>query len=85
MDIDKLLEDEETVSGADSPKGKETVSEETVGAGGESPGGEEVRISPRTGKPIDKSKSHKRKGKPRGGNSPVIGDNGLMLEPGDNT
>ena len=26
MDIDKLLEDEETVSGADSPKGKETVS-----------------------------------------------------------
>lgn len=41
MDIDKLLEDEETVSGADSPKGKETVSEETVGAGGESPGGKE--------------------------------------------
>ena len=26
----------------------------------------------------------KKKGKPRGGNSPVIGDNGLMLEPGDN-
>lgn len=25
------------------------------------------------------------KRKPRGGNSPVIGDNGLMLEPGDNT
>lgn len=26
----------------------------------------------------------KKKGKPRGGNSPVIGDNGLLLEPGDN-
>ena len=26
----------------------------------------------------------KPKGKPRGGNSPVIGDNGLMVEPGDN-
>ena len=25
------------------------------------------------------------KKKPRGGNSPVIGDNGLMLEAGDNT
>ena len=27
----------------------------------------------------------KPKGKPRGGNSPVIGDNGLMLDAGDNT
>lgn len=26
----------------------------------------------------------KKKGKPRGGNSPVIGNNGLMVEPGDN-
>ena len=26
----------------------------------------------------------KPKGKPRGGNSPVIGDNGLMLQEGDN-
>lgn len=26
----------------------------------------------------------KKKGKPRGGNSPVIGDNGLLVEPGDN-
>ena len=47
MDIDKRLKDEETVSGADSLKGKETVSEETVGAAGESAGGEEVRIIPR--------------------------------------
>lgn len=36
---------------------------------------DEVRISPRTGKPMKK---------PRGGNSPVIGNNGLNLEPGDN-
>ena len=27
----------------------------------------------------------KKKGKPRGGNSPVIGMNGYNLEPGDNT
>ena len=31
------------------------------------------------------NKPVKKKGKPRGGNSPVIGDNGLNLEPGDNT
>ena len=30
------------------------------------------------------NKPVKKKGKPRGGNSPVIGDNGLMVEPGDN-
>ena len=27
----------------------------------------------------------KQKGKPRGGNSPVIGNNGMMTQPGDNT
>lgn len=43
-----------------------------------------VEISPRTGKPIQKKYSPKNKRKPRGGNSPVIGDNGLMVEPGDN-
>lgn len=37
---------------------------------------DEVKISPRTGKPMKK---------PRGGNSPVIGNNGLQLQPGDNT
>lgn len=26
----------------------------------------------------------KQKGKPRGGNSPVIGNNGMMTQPGDN-
>ena len=46
---------------------------------------EEVRISPRTGKPIDKRFSPKNKRKPTGRNSPVIGDNGLNLDPGDNT
>lgn len=30
-------------------------------------------------------KEIKKKGKPRGGNSPVIGNNGLQLQPGDNT
>lgn len=44
---------------------------------------EEVEISPRTGKPIDKSKSH---GRNRRVNkkSPVIGMNGYNLEEGDN-
>lgn len=46
---------------------------------------ETVEISPRTGKPIQKKYAPKKKGKPRGGNSPVIGDNGLNLEAGDNT
>ncbi len=55
-------------------KNKETVSDE-----------ETVLISPRTGKPIQKKYAPKKKGKPRGGNSPVIGDNGLNLEAGDNT
>ena len=41
-------------------------------------------ISPLTGKPIQKKYAPKTKRKPRGGNSPVIGDNGLMLEEGDN-
>ena len=33
----------------------------------------------------DEKKPVKKKGKPRGGNSPMIGNNGLNLEPGDNT
>ena len=53
---------------------KETVSSEKT-----------VEISPRTGKPIQKKYAPKKKAKPRGGNSPVIGNNGLMLEEGDNT
>lgn len=83
MSEDKRLA-KETVLEADSQKVKETVSEETVGAGSEAAAGVSVGISPRTGKPIQKKFSPKKKGKPRGGNSPVIGDNGLMVEPGDN-
>lgn len=72
MDIDKLLAD----SSEDS---EETVAtKETVSS-------EETAISPRTGKPIQKKYAPKTKKKPRGGNSPVIGDNGLNLDAGDNT
>lgn len=75
MDIDKLLADSTEVKETVSPSTLET--KETV---------EEVRISPRTGKPIQKKYAPKKKakGKPRGGNSPVIGNNGLNLEEGDN-
>jgi hypothetical protein len=72
MNIDELL--------ADSTS-KETVEEvkETVK---ETDSKETVAISPRTGKPIQKKYAPKKK--PRGGNSPVIGDNGLNLQEGDN-
>jgi hypothetical protein len=69
MDIDKLLAD----SSEETVTTKETVSSE------------ETAISPRTGKPIQKKYAPKTKKKPRGGNSPVIGDNGLNLDAGDNT
>ena len=36
-------------------------------------------------KELEKAKPKKPKGKPRGGNSPMIGTNGLDLESGDNT
>ena len=45
---------------------------------------ETVRISPLTGKPIQKKHAPKTKRKPRGGNSPVIGMNGYNLKEGDN-
>ena len=69
MDIDKLL--------ADSTEVKETVSPSTLEI-------KETEISPRTGKPIQRKYAPKTKKKPRGGNSPVIGNNGLNLEEGDN-
>lgn len=69
MYIDKLLAD----SSEETVATKETVSSE------------ETAISPRTGKPIQKKYAPKTKKKPRGGNSPVIGDNGLNLDAGDNT
>ena len=45
---------------------------------------EDVRISPRTGKPVETKFAPKTKRKPRGGNSPVIGMNGYNLNKGDN-
>ena len=85
MDIDKLLS-EETVESKETVF-KETVSSETAGkiaevvtgAGGDAPEQELAPVEQKGTKP------KKRKGKPRGGNSPVIGNNGLMVEPGDNT
>ena len=84
MDIDKLLS-EETVESKETVF-KETVSSETAGkiaevvtgAGGDAPEQELAPVEQKGTKP------KKRKGKPRGGNSPVIGNNGLMVEPGDN-
>lgn len=46
---------------------------------------EEVTTSEETAKKKLDKKPVKKKGKPRGGNSPVIGMNGYNLEPGDNT
>src|SRR5574344_1978659 len=43
-----------------------------------------VTTSEETAKEKLDKKPVKKKGKPRGGNSPVIGNNGLLLEPGDN-
>lgn len=42
------------------------------------------KISPRTGKPVQTKFAPKKKGGAGGRNSPVIGDNGLMLQEGDN-
>lgn len=67
MNIDKLVEN------------KETVSEETVRD-------EDVRISPRTGKPVQTKYAPKKKRKSENWKkSPVIGMNGYDLKEGDNT
>lgn len=55
---------------------KETVAEETVA--------EETVETSAAVETVEDKKPVKKKGRPRGGNSPVIGDNGLMVEPGDN-
>ena len=78
LDLDKLLEnntdkiEKETSTDKDlilSGSDKETVgSKETVSTSGSK----------------TKKKAPKKKARPRGGNSPVIGDNGLMLAEGDN-
>ena len=67
------MDSKKTVGNKKTVGDKKTVSDETV------------EISPRTGKPIQKKYAPKKKGRPRGGNSPVIGDNGLNLDAGDNT
>ena len=67
------MDSKKTVGNKKTVGDKKTVSDETV------------EISPRTGKPIQKKYAPKKKGRPRGGNSPVIGDNGLNLNAGDNT
>ena len=59
--------------------GTATTSEETVSA--TTIPEEKAEVAP-----VEKeTKPKKKKGKPRGGNSPVIGMNGYNLEPGDNT
>lgn len=63
---------------------KKTVSEEKQTVTEQTSSEENVEISPRTGKPIEKKYAPKTKKKPRGGNSPVIGDNGMQLQDGDN-
>lgn len=84
MDIDKLLS-EETV-GSKKTIFKETVSGETAGEPAEVAAGTGGDASEKALAPVEQkeTKPKKRKGKPRGGNSPVIGNNGLMVEPGDN-
>lgn len=57
---------------------KETVSEQTSNE-------ENVEISPRTGKPIEKKYAPKTKKKPRGGNNWLKPENMLEVEEGDNT
>lgn len=71
MDLDKLLADDTEVEEATS----EAV--ETV----ETPAADVEKVVPAETK---KQTKPKKKGKPRGGNSPVIGDNGMMLQEGDN-
>lgn len=71
MNIDELL------GGSGVTTSEETVSEGTATIIPE----EKEELAP-----LEKeTKPKKKKGKPRGGNSPVIGMNGYDLEPGDNT
>lgn len=77
LDLDKLLENNTDKIEKETSTDKDLIlsgsDEETVGSK------ETVSTSgSKTKKPV------KKKGKPRGGNSPVIGNNGLMLEEGDN-
>jgi len=71
MDLDKLLADDTEVEEA-TLEAVETV---------ETPAADVEKAVPAETK---KQTKPKKKGKPRGGNSPVIGDNGMMLQEGDN-
>lgn len=64
---------------------KKTVSEEKQTVTEQTSSGENVEISPRTGKPIEKKYAPKTKKKPRGGNNWLKPENMLELENGDNT
>lgn len=71
MDLDKLLADDTELEEAEA----------TVEKAVETPAADVEKSVPATTK---KETKPKKKGKPRGGNSPVIGDNGMMLQEGDN-
>jgi hypothetical protein len=64
---------------------KKTVSEEKQTVIEQTSSEENVEISPRTGKPIEKKYSPKTKKKPRGGNNWLKPENMLDVEDGDNT
>ena len=64
---------------------KKTVSEEKQTVTEQTSSGENVKISPRTGKPIEKKYAPKTKKKPRGGNNWLKPENMLELQDGDNT
>ena len=64
---------------------KKTVSEEKQTVTEQTSGEENVEISPRTGKPIEKKYAPKTKKKPRGGNNWLKPENMLDVEDGDNT
>ena len=64
---------------------KKTVSEEKQTVTEQIPNEENVEISPRTGKPIEKKYAPKTKKKPRGGNNWLKPENMLDVEDGDNT
>ena len=64
---------------------KKTVSEEKQTVIEQTFSEENVEISPRTGKPIEKKYAPKTKKKPRGGNNWLKPENMLELENGDNT
>ena len=71
MDLDKLLADDTELEEAEA----------TVEKPVENSVADVEKAVPATTK---KETKPKKKGKPRGGNSPVIGDNGMMLQDGDN-